>query len=859
MVKQCWCGNSSLLEFSPDYLKCADCQTLVTRRSIEPIHDKVMDDEKGFYGKEYWFGFQEKLGYPNIEKRARMDLPERCLHWLETLLKHRLPPAKVLEIGSAHGGFVALMRQAGYDAAGLELSPSIAKLAEQTFSIPTFCGPVEDQKIAAGSLDAIVMMDVFEHLPRPAKTIRHCLELLKPEGFFFIQTPRFPEGITHEDLLLGKSAFLEQLKPDEHLYLFSMESVKKFLQRLDLAFVSFEAPAFPKYDMALVAARTQLRPTKEEDRNDCLQKTTSSRMIQAMLDMRGQLQRSGTVMKKQAEEISYLRKRDPRRIAVDLTPILPGGANGGAKIVAQELIKNLGLLAPECEFVLLTSDQNHDELAVLDSPNIRRLCVLHGAAGSESPARPLARKEPLLSKLRDRLSAFVPDTVIASLIGFYRRLSRPAEYTGLMQTINPDLLFCPFTAPFYYHPTVPTVSVIHEILFLRYPQFFQPAVLNARYQHFRNACRLADRLVCVSEDLRQDVLKHVQLSPDRLVTVPNRMSRRFGDPAAINGLARLKTWMLEDKNYLLYPANFWPHKNHRMLFAAFGMHVKKHPGGGLKLACPGAPVPGLEPLKQAVKLMGLEDKIIFPGYADEHDMAILFKHCRAVIYPTLYEGFGMPVLEAAVFGKPVLASKTPTTQEIAGSSVYYFDARKPADIAEAIEIAHNSPEDLPVLSPAASAVNRFSDTRQMAAEYLEVFKDALNRYRPEVSFSRAEGIHPDGWISERAVVFHDAVKAGWLEIEACLPDFFPYPVSYLQIRQCKTSRLSVHLIRREKSSIIRWNLPESGGSLELAPQPLYQPKAHGFNDDERWLGCLIKRIELVTPSKREKIYEGPFA
>ena len=859
MVKQCWCGNNALLEFSPDYLKCTDCQTLVTRRDIQLTHAKVMDDEKGFYGKEYWFGFQEKLGYPNIEKRARTDLSDRCLHWLDILLKYRLPPAKVLEIGSAHGGFVALMRQAGYDATGLELSPCIAKLAEQTFSIPTFCGPVEDQDIAPGSLDVIVMMDVFEHLPQPAKTIRHCLKLLKPEGFFFIQTPRLPEGTTHEELLLDKSAFREQLKPNEHIYLFSMESVKKILQRLDLAFVSFEVPAFPKYDMTLVAARTPLHPTQEEDRDACLQKTAPSRMIQAMFDMRGQLQRSGAVMKRQAEEISFLRQRNPNRIAVDLTPILPGGTNGGAKIVALELIKNLGLLAPECEFVLLTSDKNHDELSILDTPNIRRLCVLHGTAGSGSPAKPRTNKEPFLSKLRDWLSALVPNAVIAALIGFYRRLSLPAEYTGLMQALNPDLLFCPFTAPFYYHPAVPTVSVVHEILFLRYPQFFKPEVLDARYQHFRNACRLADMLVCVSEDLRQDVLKHVQLSPDRLVTIPNRMSRRFGDPARVNGLGRLKDWMLEDNGYLLYPANFWPHKNHKMLFTAFGMHVKKHPGSGLKLACPGDPIPGLAPLKEAVKRMGLEDKIIFPGYANEHDMAVLFKHCRAVIYPTLYEGFGMPVLEAAVFRKPVLASRTPTTQEIAGSSVYYFDARKPADIAEAIEIAHNSPEDLPILSPAASAVDRFSDTWQMAAEYLEVFKDALNRHRPNGFFRKTEGIHPDGWISERALVYHDEVKAAWLEIEACLPSFFPYPVSYLQIRQCRTNRLKVFLVRPNKSTVIKWKLPEHAGSVELASRPLYQPKAHGFNDDGRWLGCLIKRIEIITPSERKKIYESPFA
>jgi hypothetical protein len=84
----------------------------------------VVDDAHDFYGKNYWFTHQEgDLGLPNIITRARIDLPERCLYWLRTLLKYKLPPAKVLELGSAHGGFVALLQWAGFEAMGSEVSP----------------------------------------------------------------------------------------------------------------------------------------------------------------------------------------------------------------------------------------------------------------------------------------------------------------------------------------------------------------------------------------------------------------------------------------------------------------------------------------------------------------------------------------------------------------------------------------------------------------------------------------------------------------------------------------------------------------------------------------------------------------
>ena len=104
------------------------------------------------------------------------------MHWLQTLVKFKRPPAETIELGCAHGGFVALMQWAGFTARGLELSPWIVKFAEQTFGIPMLLGPIEDQPIEPASLDVIALMDVLEHLPDPVGTMAHCLRLLKPDG-----------------------------------------------------------------------------------------------------------------------------------------------------------------------------------------------------------------------------------------------------------------------------------------------------------------------------------------------------------------------------------------------------------------------------------------------------------------------------------------------------------------------------------------------------------------------------------------------------------------------------------------------------------------------------------------------------
>src|SRR4051812_15425857 len=198
-ARPCWCGNNNLEAFSPAYEVCRECGTLVSQYDQGGDVSRVRDDESDLYGREYWFSHMERdLGFVNIHERARTDLPERCAHWLRTLLKYKLPPARTLELGAAHGGFVALLKLAGFDAAGLELSPWIADFARKTFGVPMLQGPIEKQSVAPGSLDGLVMMDVIEHLPDPVGTLSSCARLLKADGVFLVQTPGPPQDVSFE-------------------------------------------------------------------------------------------------------------------------------------------------------------------------------------------------------------------------------------------------------------------------------------------------------------------------------------------------------------------------------------------------------------------------------------------------------------------------------------------------------------------------------------------------------------------------------------------------------------------------------------------------------------------------------------
>jgi SAM-dependent methyltransferase len=282
----CWCGNREFTTFSPAYLRCSACHTLVVRRMPSESALLVADDDHDFYGRGYYERhIVSEYGLPPLVERARRDLPERCLHWLRTLLRYKHPPATVLELGSAHGGFVSLLRSAGFDATGLEMSPSTVEFACRTFGVPMLVGPVQEQPIEPRSIDVIALFDVLEHLPDPPGTMRHCLTLLKPDGLLIVQMPDAPDGGTYDDLVAADAPFLQHMKEKEHLHLFTRDAARQLFAGVGCDFVEFEPAIFEHYDMCLVASRRPPARPSAEQLEASLTATASGRLVLALLDL----------------------------------------------------------------------------------------------------------------------------------------------------------------------------------------------------------------------------------------------------------------------------------------------------------------------------------------------------------------------------------------------------------------------------------------------------------------------------------------------------------------------------------------------------------------------------------------------
>ena len=308
--RPCWCGAVATRPFGCDYLQCETCGSLVVvgDQRARPAH--VTDDDNDFYGKRYWLEHQRgDLGSGDIFERARSDLPERALHWLDILLEYRAPGDRVLEIGCGHGGFVALLRWAGLHAAGVEVSPWVVDYARRTFGIEVMQGPVESLPLEPSSQDAIVLMDVVEHLPDPAATIAFCAGLLKPSGLLLVQMPRVPQGQAYEALVARDDPFLHMLQPDEHLFLFGDSAAAELMRRAGLGHVHAEPALFAHYDMCFVASREAIARIDPERRVAGLLATPGGRVVQALLDLRAREGEAQRRVASVAADIVFLKEK----------------------------------------------------------------------------------------------------------------------------------------------------------------------------------------------------------------------------------------------------------------------------------------------------------------------------------------------------------------------------------------------------------------------------------------------------------------------------------------------------------------------------------------------------------------------
>jgi len=313
---------------------------------------------------------------------------------------------------------------------------------------------------------------------------------------------------------------------------------------------------------------------------------------------------------------------------------------------------------------------------------------------------------------------------------------------------------------------------------------------------------------------------------------------------------------LKAGQFLLYPANYWPHKNHEMLLTAFGIYHARHPESKLKLVCTGGLDTRRQALQETANRMGLGACVVLTGFLPDAEFVTLLRESRGLIFPSLFEGFGMPVLEAMAFDKPVLCSNVTSLPEVAGDAALLFDPRKPLEIAGAIEQLEGDPELAGALvERGRKQLATFADAPGMAQQYLEVFQAV---FTGGAHFSTAvHGIQADGWTGDCLSVLHGPSDVPrYLELSLFAPPWLPHKTVAVTLTGAGNDHAPTQTIPSGQTLIVRQRLPATGGLVEVQISPVFQPSAHNIGTDSRTLGCLCRGCRILAADKVEELFHG---
>lgn len=310
-----------------------------------------------------------------------------------------------------------------------------------------------------------------------------------------------------------------------------------------------------------------------------------------------------------------------------------------------------------------------------------------------------------------------------------------AEQTKFLHVLNKEKLdlmhFTHFNAPIFYRR--PSVVTIHDLTLSFYPGKKMSSFLYRFGYHvtIKSAVKKAKKIIAVSFNTKKDLQKLFSAPDEKISVIYEGVHEKFQplkDQVDQKKLDNVKEKYRLDKPYLLYTGVWRSHKNLPNLLHAFHI-LKNEYGFDGSLVITGRKDPVYAPeLEEKTLSLKLEDDVIFTGLVEEKDLVPLYNGALAYVFPSLYEGFGLPPLEAMQCGVPVIASDISSIPEICGKeNAVFFDPKNPEDMAEKIfEVTSQKALREKLIANGLQRVKQFSWTK-MTVETLRVYDQALNK------------------------------------------------------------------------------------------------------------------------------------
>ena len=363
--------------------------------------------------------------------------------------------------------------------------------------------------------------------------------------------------------------------------------------------------------------------------------------------------------------------RSPLVIGIDAR--LRSGEAGGVEQFIIGLAAGLSRLAARDQFLFLCLPGEAGWLAPYVSGPCRIVFSTeergNASLSSVSLRRRLAATFPWLRAARRRLR---------------RRLDgdhpKPSRLSRTLEDAGAQAIHFPHQSAFV--TDLPSIYQPWDLQHVHLPQFFSRDDFESREETYRRACDRADRIVVASEWAKRDLSGQYGLPPDKISVIPVpppiAAYRDLTDDQAMEIRARLNL----PEQFAFYPAQTWRHKNHIRLLEALAL-VRDRDGIEIPLVCSGRHNEQYPAIARVAANLRLQGQIRFLGYVPQEEVQVLYRSASFLLFPSMFEGWGLPIVEAMISELPVACAKVTSVPELVGDAALLFD---PSDV-EAIAAA----------------------------------------------------------------------------------------------------------------------------------------------------------------------------
>ena len=258
-------------------------------------------------------------------------------------------------------------------------------------------------------------------------------------------------------------------------------------------------------------------------------------------------------------------------------------------------------------------------------------------------------------------------------------LDHGTQLNYYIEYYNIDIWFCPLFHLVPKNCKIPSIVAIFDIQQEFFPQYFDRNELRYRRKETDYTLKKATKILTISEFSKKTIIEKYGLPADKIVVTYLDADAAFDKEIDKVHLEEVKKTL--PKEYIFYPANSWPHKNHMMLIKAYEILKNKY-NTPLKLVFTGSGKQQKNNIDTYIKKHRLTNDIFYLGYQKQEDMPYIYAGASMLCFPSLFEGFGIPLVEAMKAGIPIACSECGSIPEVSREAALYFDAMDPKSIAE---------------------------------------------------------------------------------------------------------------------------------------------------------------------------------